>query len=133
VSEVIIPAVGQRSMMRAVLSQAHTLRLFANDITPKRGDTAADYVEVEGGGYVPRAVRWPMWGIDEDLVAHLGEQRFVFDDAAGRVYGWYLTCDVDGAVLCAGRLRGGPQEILGRGDNLGFEIDFSLPPARIEE
>jgi hypothetical protein len=128
-NDFVIPFEGELSILRAVLAQPCTLRLFANDVTPREGATAEDFVEFEGGGYLPKPVRAGMWSVDAERVGHLAEQRWVFDGPAGIVYGWYVTCDVDGTLRFASRLRNGPQQIFSRGDNLGVDVSFSLPPA----
>jgi hypothetical protein len=123
----VITLEGELSMLRAVLARPSTLRLFTNDVTPTRGMTADDFQEASAGGYQPKSVRGPNWKIDRDRVGHLDRQTFEFTGPAGRIFGWFLTSDDDDAVLGAERLPNGPMDIFSNGDNIGFDVLFSLP------
>lgn len=126
-SDFVVTLEGELSMLRAVLAQPCTLRLFTNDITPTRGMTFLDFQEARAGGYMAKGVRGSNWEIDRDRVGHLERQTFEFTGPAGRIFGWFLTSDTDDAVLGAQRLPNGPMDIFSAGDNLGFDVAFALP------
>lgn len=90
------------------LTPAHTLKLYGNDYTPANGSTSANFTELAGGGYINRPLTFAGWTITAGtptLATYTG-QVWLFTgavNAPGTVYGYYITRNVDGKLLCADR------------------------------
>ena len=82
-----------------------TLKLFSNDITPTPSHTAADFVEVTGGGYAAKTLTASEFVVSEVagiVQAAYEQQQFVFTGAADTIYGAFVV-DADGVGICAER------------------------------
>lgn len=118
----IVPRTEQMKMLRRHLTEEPcTLRLFINDIKPRRtDDTAERYQEPEGGGYAPiplDAERWSFVTLEEDapVMAVYPEQLFTFTGPEAPVYG-FLIVAASGAVKMVERIPGDPATIERGGD-----------------
>lgn len=95
-------------VLTALLTPAHTLRLYGNDKTPANTDVAANYTEISGGGYVNKPLTFANWTITAGtptLAVYTG-QMWVFTDvidAPGTIYGYFVTRNTDGKLLLAER------------------------------
>lgn len=93
-------------LLRGLLGQPLTVRLFGNDVRPTRA--GGSLVEVSGGGYAPRRVGVTAWRMDTedgDMGAISETQTFGFTGEGPTVYGYYVTPDDDASlVLMAERL-----------------------------
>lgn len=78
-----------------------SLRLYVNDLTPKRDTPYSAFEELEfgAGGYIPGRLR--SWSIDGDRATHTPE-TFIFRDPVGKLFGYFVTRD-DATVAWAHR------------------------------
>lgn len=114
----VVPAAGEAADLEAILGQALTLRLFANDATIDNDTEAGDLTEVSGNGYAAIALvsgSWVLSGSNPTLATY-PQQTFEFSGAAGPVYGYYVTRDADGALLWAENK--GPETIAASGEQI---------------
>lgn len=128
----IVPRTEQMKMLRRHLTEEPcTLRLFVNDIKPRRSDdTAERYQEPEGGGYAPIALdseRWSFVTLEEDspVLAIYPEQLFTFTGPEPTVYG-FLIVAASGAVKMVERIPGDPITIERGGDIVAITPRLSL-------
>lgn len=89
------------------------LRLFTNDITPQKGDTAATYHEPSGSGYAPKPLDQQYWIITDTVppAAVHAQQIFSFTGPLGNVHGYFLTRANSGKIAWSERFPNGPYEI----------------------
>lgn len=85
--------------------QGLTLRLFVNNYTPTRADTAANYTEATWSGYAAVALTsWTIAGYDANGNAEFDAPQKTFTASSGSpsqtIYGYYLT-DGGGNVVFA--------------------------------
>lgn len=89
-----------------------TLKLFVNDITPADTDTAATYIEANGGGYAAKtlaATNWTVSTVAGIVQAEYAQQQFVFTGPLTTnltIYGAYIV-DADGVLVSAERAPAG--------------------------
>ncbi len=121
----IVPEASQADMLADILRDPCTIRLYGNEV----GDapTAADFQEVEGGGYAPKPVRITGWDMSRSpLSASYPNQAWKFSGPAGIVRGYYVTRNSDGRLRWFEPLPGGPMNIVNDGDQVAVAVDFSL-------
>lgn len=96
------------------------LRLFTNDITPKKSDTTATYQEASGNGYAQKNLDPSGWTVTETVppAALHAQQIFSFTGPVGNVYGYFLTRVTSGRIAWAERFANGPYEITRSGDEI---------------
>jgi hypothetical protein len=97
------------------------LRLFRNDKTPARGDTAADYGEANFSGYSPELLPAWRWSESADgLELSQPEQTFrsALDQTTQNIFGWYLTAEGSGDLVAAGRFGDAPNPISNLNDRI---------------
>jgi hypothetical protein len=95
-------------VLTALLTPAHTIRLYGNDKTPADADTTAAYTEIAGGGYANKPLTFANWSIASGTpsLATYAAQTWLFTgviDAPGTIYGYYVTRDSDSKLLLAER------------------------------
>lgn len=95
-------------VLTAMINVALTLRLYGNDYTPIDNDVAANYTEIAGGGYANKSLLFANWTITTGTpsTAIYAAQTWIFTgviNAPGTVYGYYVTRNTDGKLLCAER------------------------------
>jgi len=113
-----------------ILRDPCTLRLYSNDNLPEE-PTAADFEEVQGPGYIGKAMRAQGWDITRaPEEATYPKQTFAFSGAAGVVRGWYITRNSDGRLRWYAPLSGGPQRIVNDGDEISVTPSLSLMSQR---
>jgi hypothetical protein len=94
-----MPASGTVRTLELLVGRAKhaglTLHLFSNDVTPKASDTLDSYIEVIGGGYVPKPLDPADWLIDsgEPSIAQHPPQEFLFSGIPDviSVFGYFIT------------------------------------------
>lgn len=105
----VVPSERALIILTDYLTNALTLRLFSNNITPAVGDLAASYTEVAGGGYANKPLTLANWTIaagDPSSALYNATQEWTFTGtttAPGTIYGYYVTRDSDGKLLWAER------------------------------
>lgn len=102
------PDVVEVEVLTALLTPAHTLRLYGNDYTPVDTSLAANFTEIVGGGYVAKALVFATWTITAGAPSYAvyTSQTWIFTgpvNAPGTIYGYYITRNSDGKLLCANR------------------------------
>jgi hypothetical protein len=103
------------------------LRLFSNEIEPDPTHTAADYDELEGGGYAPQALRGPA---DVEIVEQKGREIAVqtvlkvwdFTGRAEPVFGYLAVGATSGKGYWVDRFADGPYEVNGDGDQIKVSV-----------
>jgi hypothetical protein len=112
---IVAPNEAEREIIADILA-AHdlALRLYVNDRTPAKPDTAASYTEASFPGYAARVLTAADWTINtaEPPVAQAPEQAFqqTADAVEQLVYGWYITRADNGKIRWAERFPAdGPQ------------------------
>jgi len=80
------------------------LRLFSNRHRPHKSTRMADLTEVTGHGYKPVTLPGSKWKIDDGVATH-PEVEFVFDSAAGKIAGYYITKANTSDILAAKSFR----------------------------
>ena len=96
-------------VLQTLLTPAHTLRLYGNDITPGDNDIAANYTEISGGGYANLPLTFANWTITAgtpSTAVYNTVATWIFTgavDAPGSIYGYYITRNTDGKLLLAER------------------------------
>jgi hypothetical protein len=103
-----IPNVVEVEVLTALLTPAHTIRLYGNDYTPINTSIAANFTEIAGGGYTNFAIPFSQWTIvgGTPSLATATAKTWLFTsviDAPGSIYGYYITRDSDGKLLLAER------------------------------
>lgn len=102
----MIPSVAEVKNLNLILNQTLTLRLYSNNVTPAKGDTAATYTEVIGGGYAAIPLAYGDWTITAaagsvPTRASQAALNIIFTGvtgAPGSVYGYFITDD-DGVLF----------------------------------
>jgi hypothetical protein len=116
-----ITQAAQVDMIADILRDPCTLRLYSNDVGEE--PTAADFIEVEGGGYVGKPMRAQTWDLSRaPEEAKYPPQKFSFTGPAGRVAGYFITRNSDGKLRWFDPLPGGPIRIM----NAGYEIEVDV-------
>jgi hypothetical protein len=130
---VIVPRTEQLQMLRKLLTEeACTLRLFANDVRPFRGDdTPVRYEEPRGGGYSPidlDSTRWLFEVNDPDspVEAAYPEQTFTFNASGVEVFGFMVVGTASGRIKMIERITGAPLVTQRPGDILAVNLRLSL-------
>jgi hypothetical protein len=121
-----LSASGKSVALRAFLNHTRpenlVLRLFSNDVTPAAGDSAAKYNEATFSGYSSITLSGFAWKIadGEQPEASYAEQTFrsSLDQPTQNVYGWYLTQEVSGDFVAAGRFNDAPNPISNLSDQI---------------
>jgi hypothetical protein len=129
-SDAIITDEAKADMMREILREPCTIRLYVNEVGPS--PLAGDFVEPEGGGYAPKIVRSDGWDTQNaPVIASYPSQLWHFTGPAGVVRGYFLTRNSDGRIRWYEPLPGGPMKIVNDGDQVRVAINFSFaaPPA----
>ena len=97
----VVPNVGEDRALTKILTDALTLKLYSNNVTPGEADTSASYTEVSGGGYASKSLTLANWGIIDGVALYNAVQSFSFTGATAApsvIYGYYV---VDASnVLC---------------------------------
>lgn len=102
----VTPNSADLTILQLFLNQGLVLRLFSNNHVPVKGDTAAAYTEVAGGGYAAISLPYASWTISTIGSVNQGnfaQQIFTFTgptNAPGTIYGYYVT-DSGGNLLWA--------------------------------
>lgn len=104
-----IPNAAELEIITAILTPAHTIRLYSNNKTPADGDTAAAYTEVFGGGYANSPLVFANWNIvagTPTIATYNASKQWVFTGPTGgpnTIYGYYVTRNSDGKLAWAER------------------------------
>lgn len=129
----MIPRTEQVKMLRRHLTEEPcTLRLFINDVTPRRtDDTPERYTEPTGNGYTPIDLdpeRWSFTSLEEGpVVAAYPEQVFTFDGPELPVFG-FLIVSASGTVKMVERVPDDAFPIERMGDQVAI-----APRLRLEQ
>ncbi len=109
---------GEELMLHTILEMAQTIKLYRNDVKPEWMNTAADFQEVNGGGYADLPLTPTEWKIETGFpsYAHGARKKWVFGAAIGEVYGYYVV--YDGKVLWAEKFTPGPFYVRNQGDQI---------------
>jgi hypothetical protein len=105
----VMPNVGEAVLLQNLLNktapQDQLVKLFVNDVTPAKGDTAATYTEASGHGYAAKALAGADWTVTPGAptVAAAPEQEWTFTGALGLVYGYMVVQAGSGILLWAER------------------------------
>jgi len=107
----VVPNSGEAALLTLALGANVTLKLYSNDKTPAETDTAANYTEVAGGGYVSKTLSSASWSIvaGAPSVASYTYQDFQFTgptNAPTTVYGYFVV-NAAGVLLWAERFGAG--------------------------
>lgn len=94
------------------------LKLYTNNITPAKDDTAASYAEASGFGYAPIPLSGVLWGQAAFGSITYAQQIFTFTGALGNVYGYYMVQLSSGLLMYAERFNTGPFLIANSGDKI---------------
>lgn len=103
------PDAVELEVINALLAPAHTIRLYGNNYTPVNTSVAANFTEIAGGGYTNFPIIFAGWSISAGtptLATYSGGIIWLFTgliNAPGTIYGYYITRNSDGKVLCADR------------------------------
>jgi hypothetical protein len=115
-------AIALKAFVNHTLSENFVLHLFINDVTPEAGDSASKYEEATFVGYRSIVLSGYAWKVTEgdEAEAIYDEQTFrsVVDQTTQNVYGWYLTQEVSGKFVDAGRFGDAPNPITNANDNI---------------
>lgn len=103
----MIPNVAEIEVLKKVLNQSITIRLYGNNVTPSETDTAASFTEIVGGGYALKTLVFVDWTLvsGSPSRASAAIQNFTFTgaiNAPGTVYGYYML-DANGILMGAER------------------------------
>lgn len=103
-----IPNAIEVEVLTALLTPAHTLRLYGNDYTPVDSSVTANFTEIAGGGYAAKPITFANWTITAGTpsLAAYAFQQWIFSgviNAPGTIYGYYITRDSDSKLLSAER------------------------------
>lgn len=103
------PRVAEVKALQKILNQSITLHLYGNDVIPAKGDTAATYTEITGGGYVAKSLLYANWSIvsGSPSRASYTHQDFTFTgpiDSPSTIYGYYML-DADGILFGSERFE----------------------------
>lgn len=101
-----VPDAIELEVLTTLLTPAHTLRLYGNNVTPADGSVSANFTEISGGGYANKPITFANWSITAGAptTAVYTVQTWVFTgaiNAPGSVYGYYITRNSDGKLLLA--------------------------------
>jgi len=126
----IITDAAKADIMREVLREPCTLRLYVNEVGSN--PTSGDFVEPEGGGYAPKAVRADQWDTaNAPILATYPLQLWHFARQGTErmdltVRGYFLTRNSDGRLRWFDPLPGGPMRIVNDGDQLKVAMAISF-------
>lgn len=104
----MIPSAREVAILQELLSISLYLKLFSNNVTPAKADTAATYTEVSGGGYIAKTLITANWTYVQGSPSYAlynAPQDIEFTgvtNAPGTVYGYFI---VDGANGLYGSAR----------------------------
>lgn len=104
------------------------IRLYTNNHPPTETDTAANYTEAAGGGYVTKQLSSASWTVvagNPSLGTHT-QISWLFTGAVGNVYGYYVTRRLTGELMWAESFNNGPYNIQNNGDEIRVTPRFSL-------
>lgn len=105
----VVPNIAEQAILTKYLNQQFTLRLYSNNIIPGETNTAETFIEVAGGGYVPKSLVFAGWTISALGVATYAAQDFSFSgvtNSPGTIYGYYLL-DANSIIAWAERFAEG--------------------------
>lgn len=118
----IFPTVGDNVALELIVNRSAgqdlVLKLYTNDITPAKDDTAAQYLEAAGFGYAPVVLAGSAWGAAAGGSIAAGQQVFTFTGALGNVYGYFMVQLLSGILVYAERFSNGPYPIMTNGDKI---------------
>ncbi len=121
----IVPEASQADMLADIVRDPCTIRLYTND--PGDSPSAADFQELDGGGYQPKPLRSTGWDMSRaPALASYVKQVWQFSGPAGVVRGYYVTRNSDGRLRWFDPLPGGPMNIVNDGDQIGVSVELSL-------
>lgn len=109
----VVPDTIEVEVLNQALNPTFTLRLYGNDVTPSHTSSAASFTEISGGGYANKILTFPNWTIvsgEPSYGVYNNTQQFVFTgppSAPGTIFGYYITRNTDGKLLCAERFGSG--------------------------
>lgn len=116
----VVSESAEQDFLDDILAHSVELRLYSNNITPAKSDTAATFIEVSGGGYVPKLLTQPNWTISPGTPSQgvAPEQVFTFTGPVlgGLVFGYYFVRVSNGRLRWAERFTDGPYSVTFDGD-----------------
>lgn len=121
----IFPTVGDNLALEAIVNktaaQDLVLKLFQNDYTPVKGDTAANYTVATFSGYADITLTGASWNAAAAAaIANSIERVFTHNGGAtpNTIYGYFVVQVTSGTVLYAERDSGGAFTLTNNGDNV---------------
>jgi hypothetical protein len=104
----IVPDIGEVSMLQMILTPALTIKLYSNNVAPSALSVAGDFTEVVGGGYVNKPLTFANWTFVSNAPSYAQYlvQSWLFTGvtaATGIIYGYFITRNSDGVLLWAER------------------------------
>ncbi len=110
-----------KNFLNHTAPQDQVLKLFANDVTPAEGDTAASYTEMSTQGYASKSLTGTSWTVTPGAPssASYAQQTWTFDGTGGAtvVYGYFVVQAVSGVLMFAERFAS-PPTIANNGDQI---------------
>ena len=118
----IFPTVGDNVSLELIVNRSApqnlVMKLYVNDITPAKDDTATAYLEASGFGYSPVIIPGASWGAAAAGSIAGPQQVFTFTGALGNVYGYFMVQQASGILVYAERFSNGPYPIMTNGDKI---------------
>ncbi len=105
----IVPDAVEVIVLNFLLTNALTLRLYGNDVTPVGTTTVSAFTEIVGGGYANKPLTFANWTVtagDPSVAVYSATQVWTFTDvinSPGSVYGYYVTRNSDNQLMWAER------------------------------
>jgi len=121
-------AIALRNIVNNTPPQTLVIKLYSNNRTPTKLDTATDYTEVVGFGYSSQNLTTSSFTFTEGdpSIAAYPQLTYSFTGAAGNVYGYYVTQQVSGTLMFANRFSNAPINIANNGDEIRITLTIQL-------
>lgn len=126
----VVPDASELRLLEAMLkTDAKTLHLFTNDLTPSAANTVTSYVEMSGLGYAAKPLSGEGWTantLSGEAVGSHAQQTWTFGNGTPiAVYGYYVT-DSSGELLWAERFNAAPKTVQYAGDQISITPRLTL-------
>jgi hypothetical protein len=121
-------AIALRNIVNNQPPQTLVIKLYSNNRTPTKLDTATDYTEVIGFGYSSQTLTTSSFTFVEGdpSTAAYPQITYSFTGAAGNVYGYYVVQQVSGTLMFANRFSNAPINIANNGDEIRITLTLQL-------
>lgn len=121
-------AIALRNIVNNTPPETLVLKLYTNNLTPSKIDTATDYTELVGYGYsaVTLTTSSYVFTPGDPSTAAYPQISIVFSGAAGNIYGYFVTQAVSGTLMFANRFSNAPINIANNGDEIRISLTLQL-------